>query len=250
MSVSLALIPVALTLRLVMGKKNFDKWVESMQERVPTDFKNELELVRTVRKAGYDAEKWGGSIKTHIDGESLFFFWELIDGKWTAVFGKNDPKHKIERFMSDLNKTAKRQVFGINPIQEKTPSMSRKLQEKVEAPPIFPTNFRDGELLFKSLKEFGVQPVRQGPDIVCKVENSYLTFRQSGDSPFHVEVRNAPDLRKVFEQLSDIDEDYKRCLQSMVYEKLKGRIQDKNMAIESEEVLEDNSIVLTINIRS
>ncbi|AZK45382.1 hypothetical protein [Paenibacillus lentus] len=252
MSVSLAMIPVALTLRLVMGKQNFDRWVESMEVKEPSTFQNELELVRTVRKAGYDAEKWGGSYKTHIDGEDLYFFWELDDGKWTAVFGKSDSKVKIKQFMADINQAAGRQIFEqLQGQGQSGTGIMTSATEIVEPVVTFPTNFRDGELLFRTLKEFGVNPVRAGHAITCRVEDSLLLFRQSQshDSPFYVEVRNAPDLRKVYQYLSDVDEDYKRCLQAMVYEKLKERVEDKNMTIESEEVLEDNSIVLTINIR-
>ena len=56
-------------------------------------------------------------------------------------------------------------------------------------------------------------------------------------------------MRKIFEYLTHLDDDYKRCLQSIVYEKLKERVAERNMTIESEEILEDNSIVLTINVR-
>lgn len=248
MSVSLAMIPVALTLRLVMGKENFEKWIESMQERVPTTFESELELMRTVRKAGFDAEKYGGSIKTHIEGEKLFFFWELVEGKWMAVFAKSDSKVRIEQFMAEINRAAGRHIMGQSHVQNELLGLNRATMGINRAPSIFPTNFRDGNLLFKTLKEFGVNPIYQNSIISCHLEQSTLIFRQFQDSPFSVEVQNAPDLHKVFEYLSDVDDDYKRCLQSMVYERLKERVSERNMEIENEEVLEDNSIVLTINI--
>lgn len=247
MSVSLALIPIALTLRLVMGKNNYTNWVESMEVKEPSNFDSEMELVRTVRKAGYDAEKWGGSIKTHIDGEKLFFFWEHIDGKWTAVFGASDPKPRIRLFMDEINRSAGRDVFA----QYQIRGQAQNETQVTKPPAVFPTNFRDGELLFKTLKEFGVNPVREGAGLNCRVENSTLVFRRSQEgSPYTVEIHNAPDLHKIYQYLSDVDEDYKRCLQSMVYERLKDRVAEKNMTIEEEEVLEDNSIVLTINIGS
>jgi hypothetical protein len=88
MSVCIALLPVALAMRVVMGKKNFENWVNAQQIKVPSNFTTELELTRTVKKAGYDAIKFGSSIKTHIDGEKSFMFWELNDGKWIAIFAK------------------------------------------------------------------------------------------------------------------------------------------------------------------
>ncbi|REK74202.1 hypothetical protein DX130_16790 [Paenibacillus paeoniae] len=232
------MVPAALTLRMVMGKQTFDNWVTSMQVTVPTSFSNEHEIIRTVRKAGYDTEKLAGSIITDLDFGRSHFFWEHINGQWTAVFSKSDSKQKIEVFINDLNKAVGRQIIDRGTLSEtRNNSLSA-----------FPTNFRDGELLFKTLKELGINPTRRGSEIVCKVEQSHLTFRQSGDHPFQVEIHNAPDLRKVFEYLSDIDADYRRCLQEAVYKKLKARTAEQNIAIESEEVLEDNSIVLTLNI--
>ena len=248
MSVSLALVPVALALRIVMGKNNFNNWAESMQVKLPTSFVNKLELSRTVLRAGYDCEKWGGLNKTHIDGENLMCFWELIDGKWTAVLPKSGSKALIRKFIADINRAAGRMV--IEQSQERKLDMNRiETEAETVHSPTFPTNFRDGELLFKTLKEFGVNPVRQGDSFACKVEDSMLIFHQTQDAPFHVEIQNAPDLGRIFEYLSDLDDDYKRCLQSIVYEKLKERAAEKNLIIESEEVLEDNSIVLTLNIR-
>lgn len=241
MSVSLSMVPAALTLRMVMGKQNFDNWVTSMQVTVPTSFKSEQELVRTVLLAGYDTEKLAGNIITDMGVGSFHFFWEHINGKWTAVFRKSDSKRKIEKFIVDVNKVARRQIIDRSVLSETGSNTATSL-------PAFPTNFRDGELLFKTLKEFGINPIRHGSEIVCKVEQTHLTFRQSGDRPFQVEIRNAPDLRKVFEYLSDVDADYKRCLQEAVYRKLKVRTAEQNITIESEEVLEDNSIVLTLNI--
>ncbi|MGG4145497.1 hypothetical protein ABEW34_20590 [Paenibacillus algorifonticola] len=245
MSVSLALIPVALTLRVVMGKKNFENFANSMQVKEPTNFRNELELVRTVRKAGYDAEKWLGIIKTHIDGDKQFITWEHVDGKWQAIFTKLDSREMIESFMHSINYGAGRNVFDSTAVGYS----ARPIQLAPAAQlPSYPTNFRDGELLFRTLKEFGVNPLRQDDAIICKVERSVLTFRQFDDHPFQVEIQNPPDLKTIYEYLSDVDEDYKRCLQDMVYQKLIKRAAEKKMSVESEQVLEDNSIVITLNV--
>lgn len=245
MSVSLALIPVALTLRIVMGKKNFENFANSMKVKEPTNFQNELEIVRTVRKAGYDAEKWLGVIKTHIAGEKQFMTWEHEAGKWTAIFSKLDSTEMVKSFMQSINDAAGRHVFDSTAV-----GISARFVKQLASapPPSYPTNFRDGELLFRTLKEFGVNPLRQGGAIICKVEQSVLTFRQFDDHPFFVEIQNAPDLKKIYEYLSDVDEDYKRCVQDLVYQKLMQRAAEKQMTVESEQVLEDNSIVITLNV--
>lgn len=237
MSVCIALLPVALAMRIVMGKKNFENWVQAQQVRVPSNFTTELELTRTVKKAGYDANKFGASIKTHFDDEKSFFFWELVDGKWIAIFSKGEDQAILERFKSKIESVAGRKVFG-------------------ELPPVavsvlaqFPTNFRDGDLLMKALAEFGARPTkRTNGSVLCKIENTALVFTQIGDSPYMVEVKNGPSLEQVYEYMADIDDDYKRCVQTAVYEKVKARAAERDMTVESEEVLADKTILMTLRV--
>nr|WP_263324561.1 hypothetical protein [Neobacillus sp. Marseille-Q6967] len=243
MSVSLALIPLALTLRVVMGKDKFGDWADSMQVKVPTNIKNESDLVQTLQKAGYDAEKMGGNFKTHLTGEKQFFFWERIDGKWHAIFAKSDSQPILQQFMSDLEQKSGRTIFTAG-----LPDPWDQMEE--EPVQIFPTNFRDGALLTRTLKEFGVNPIQgTNGDISCIVQGTQLTFRQNEDAPFTVEMKNPPNLHEIFMYISDVDDEYKRYVQALVYEKLKARAAEKNLSIENEEVLEDNSIVITLNIQ-
>ena len=237
MSVCIALLPVALAMRIVMGKENFENWVKAQQVRVPSNFTTELELTRTLKKAGYDAIKFGSSIKTHIDGESSFFFWELVDDKWVAIFAKNQDQAALDRFKSMLESVADRRVFGDIPLIA------------VPVPAQFPTNFHDGDLLMKALIEFGAKPIKQNNGSVrCKIENTELMFTQVGNSPYMVEVENSPNLERVYQYMADIDDDYKRCVQTAVYEKVKARATEHDMLIESEEVLPDKTILITLRV--
>lgn len=241
MSVSLALIPVALALRVAMGKEGFENWIRSQEVRIPTNFKHEVDLIVTVRKAGYDAEKWAGLIKTHIRGERNFFFWELEDGVWTAVFAKSDSQQMVSRFMDDLESRSGRNIFGSD---ENTQGYFGTQSQ------VFPTNFRDGQVLMKTLGEYGLHPeTTSDGEIVCRVGASTLRFRPAEEGPYSVKIENAPDLRQMFQVLSNLDEDYRRGVQASTYEKLMNRIDEKNLAVESEEVLEDNSIVITLNVQ-
>jgi hypothetical protein len=247
MSVSIALLPIALAMRIVMGKKNFENFVESYQVRVPTNFGSELDLCQAVKKAGYDAIKFGSSIKTHLQGEQMFFFWELVDGKWQAIFAKGHQQAILNIFMADVERAVGYKVFGVTSL----PEVFSEVNLPVTTLPQYPTNFRDGALLMEALTEFGAKPVRNNDgQIICQIDNSKMVFTQTADEPYRVEVTNAPALEEVYHYLSDIDEDYKRCVQTAVYEKLKSRAQEKNMTIESEEVMEDNSIVLTLNVQN
>lgn len=240
MSFSLALVPVALALRVVMGRDNFQRWVQEMHVKVPTTFADEFDLLRSVRQAGYDAEVWGGVRKTRVDDHGHVMMWELVDGAWVAVFSRADGEEFMRRTMHDLESKTGRRIFTVQADGAGPTEPARQS---------FPTNFRDGTLLMQTLREYGVNPARQ-PDgeIVCTLGSSTVRFRPAADGPYSVEVDNTPDLPAIFQQLSTLDDDYKRCVQAMVYEKLKEKIEGSTLMLEGEEVLDDNSIVLTLTV--
>lgn len=254
MSVSLALIPVVLILRVAMGKEKFGDWVESSQIKMPTSFKNEAELVQIVKMAGYDAKKLGNLIKTHINGEKQFLFWEKINGTWTAIFSKYDSQEVIRTFISDLeNKAGKKLIYNSS---EEINNVIEKPRVVSEIPPLpkviketFPTNFVDKTLLLKTLKGYGVFfKELSNEDIQCNVENYILTFHKEGEINYEVEVKGAVSLSSAYQHLTLIDEEYKQNVQEYTYEKVVKKLEENNMYIDKEEVLEDNSILLTINI--
>jgi hypothetical protein len=85
--------------------------------------------------------------------------------------------------------------------------------------------------------------------IACGFGRAKLLFQPVPGSTFSVQVENFPE-RETYESLSLMDEEYRRCVQTNTYEKLLKRAKEKNMTIESEEVMEDNSIVITLLINN
>lgn len=242
MSVSLVLMPVALALRVVMGKERFESWVDSLQIKIPTSFRDEKDLLLTVRKAGYDAEKWGGSYKTHIRKEELWFFWERINGTWTAIFGKSDPRDDIKAFISDLESKAGRRVF--------------RWDEEAQKPVViqtytYPTNFRDPALLRKALVEYGlILNYDNSSRMECNINGMSLTFSQEGEQPFLLEIKNSTDMRHVHSILDDLNDSYSHNVQALTYERLKSRVAHYGLLIENEEVADDNSLIITLSMQS
>ncbi|KYZ76188.1 hypothetical protein AXX12_07020 [Anaerosporomusa subterranea] len=242
MSVCLLMLPVALAMRVVMGQENFEQWVNSMQVTFPTNFKDETDLVRTIKRAGYDAEKWGSTIKTHINAEKAFFFWELRDHCWSAVFSKYDSKENIQWFIQDLEAKSNRRIFHMEGQTDKI---------KVEPTPKYPTNFCNGQLLRKTLNEYGATiKTDLGSSFKALIGEMSLQFSQQGEAPFTVEIETTSTMSSTFAYLSLLDEDYKRNVQEATYERVKQKLAERNLCIENEEVLEDNSIVLTVVIES
>lgn len=248
MSVSLVLLPVALAMYVVMGKENMDKWIDSMQTKIQTQFASKDELVACVRKAGFDANDFGGMVKTHLKGESLFFFWQLIEGKWVAVFGKNDPQPEIKHLIREVEAAAGKPVFvweesnvsGLGPAKRRVRVMDKKL---------FPTNFRDKELLLRVLAEYSLNPtVDSAGTITCTGSGIKFVFTQQNDQPFVVEVLKAPSLNAIYDSIAVLDAGYAKTVQADAVRNVKNSLQERGLTLENEEILQDNTVVLTVQI--
>lgn len=243
MSVTLTLIPLVLVLRAAIGSKNLDDWIESSQIKVPTNIRDENELIVLVKKAGYDVIKEGKLLKTHFNGRSDFFFLEKVNGVLTATFSKNDSIEVIKEFINVVEETAQRKIFNYN-IENLT-----EKDEKIFREESFPTNFVDEKLLIKTLSDYGINTqVAENGIIQCNVENTTLIFYKENSINYEVKIIGNSQIRGVYEQLKVIDEEYKKNVQSYTYNKVVEKLKQTNMDIQSEEVMEDNSLLLTINI--
>jgi hypothetical protein len=261
MSVSIALLPVALVMRLVMGKEGFENFVKSQEHRVKTDFSSEAELSHAVKKSGHDVIRFGNKLlKTHLRGETDFFFWEMVDGRWEAIFSIHDDPEMLRQFMVRVELAAGRGVFRRGTQEQRRivgeveqaagRGVSHQDTARAAAPMRFPTNFTDAKLLLEALRDFGANPAQTNAgDIICRVGKSELRFTQRDGQAFSVEISDAPDLEQIYQHLADIDEDYKRCVQTAVYEKVKARAESQGLILEGEEVLEDRTILMTLQIR-
>jgi len=209
--------------------------------RMATNFKDEQDLLQTVKSAGHDAEPWGEMYKTHIDKE-LWFFWEKHEGKWQANFSKSDDMEKIKLFFRNLQHKANRQILYVEP-------QATKIAPKVEG--TLPTIYTDKELLEETLLKYGAQKklYRKDRTLICELSGFTLEFRQKEPGvPYELSFTGQKDAREVYDAVRQMDEGYKSALQERTYLNVRKRLEEKKMMVESEEIMEDNSIVLTVSI--
>lgn len=249
MSISILLVPLAIpaipiimAMRLVMGKKGFQKMIDSMQIKIPTSLDTKAELERVLLGAGYDLKPWAGGFKTHLGRSSQFFTWELDGGRWVAVFPKDISQKDVGDFIRILEAKSNRGIFsGVEPDGTNDVAVGSEYM---------PTNFRDEKLLLKTLEDSGVPVVRDPAGVItCSVGRSVLRFVRAPGEPYQVEVKNNVARHELLQQLMLLDEDYCRCVQADVYANIKAKAFEKHMTVESEEVLEDNSILMTLTIQ-
>ena len=114
----------------------------------------------------------------------------------------------------------------------------------------FETAFTDKNILVKTLEEHGVKNIQEdfSERISGKIDNFSLVFtKNEGGKPYTLRI-SCLETDSAEEKLGDISSEYALNVQEEAYLSIIEKLKNNNMEIESEEVTEDNTIVLTVNI--
>lgn len=112
------------------------------------------------------------------------------------------------------------------------------------------TIFNSASILEKTLREHDLPVARISEDhIVCKcsgVELHYL--RSAAGEPFSLELRGVRDPDALVAELTCFEKEYRENVQTYTYEKLMRSLIKHRMTVAEETVLEDNSILITLDV--
>ncbi len=112
----------------------------------------------------------------------------------------------------------------------------------------FNTTIMDKEVLLKTLREHGVvNIVEDENNITCDCEAFHLFFAKNGENPYTIRISYNNDY-KLDELVENIGNEYTSNAQEISYNKIKERLEEQNLEIEEEEIFDDNTIVLTVNL--
>ena len=112
----------------------------------------------------------------------------------------------------------------------------------------FNTAIMDKDVLLKTLEEHGATDIMESQgDISCECEAFHLDFYKKINEPYTVRISYKSE-QGINELLEDLGNEYSTNAQEVSYNKIMERIQAQNLMIENEEVYDDDTIVLTINL--
>lgn len=162
----------------------------------------------------------------------------LVAGGFTAL-----ATHLTENSAEFNNYTEDRSLVGAYEDEIKFVSEQQFVEQQFETP------FIDKEILMKTLEEHGLNSIKDlENEISGKIDNYTLTFKkQAEDKPYILIVKSLSEKSNV-EKLNDISSEYAMNLQEESYLSIVKNLKANNMEIEEEEVMEDNTIVLTVNL--
>lgn len=126
------------------------------------------------------------------------------------------------------------------------------IKAELEPIPALDTIFVDYDLLIETLQAHmgcveGINAISEN-EVVVQTECGPLRyFRQNNTQAFKLELSEITDPDRLIAQLKSFEEEYGRNVQTYTYNHIKENLSG-NMKIESEEVLDDDSLLLTIDI--
>lgn len=110
------------------------------------------------------------------------------------------------------------------------------------------TKFADSSLLLKTLVEQGVRAEkRDDGSIQAQFENGTITYYKGENEKYYMNISDVNDIECLAKNIETLEKDYGRNVQSFTYEKVISNIPD-NMELHKEEILSDNSILITLNV--
>lgn len=204
--------------------------------RIQTNIKPE-ELKIFLKASNY--LYYEGNSQTPLKNSEATLNWILKDGFYVAEFsGSNNSAiiKEAEILFRKMNIAAGRDLRLIN--------------EQSTIVYTYTTNYTDKEMLLNTLTEHGASEIFQdNGEISCKLFGMEMIYhRQNSSDAYTLDITQVSDKGECQDMINDLNEEYGLNIQEMTYNKIKERLDKENMRLESESVLEDNSIVLTIEV--
>ena len=114
----------------------------------------------------------------------------------------------------------------------------------------FETPFMDKDILLKTLSEHGIENLKENEygQIKGNCGNYELTFEKNAlNSPYNVVIRYF-DNYNIDKEMNSLNSEYAINVQEQSYNHIMEKLKDNNMTVEDEEIQEDNTIVITVNL--
>lgn len=139
-------------------------------------------------------------------------------------------------------------IFNLETTEENC-TEDRVITEKHFIEKTFDTPFMDKSILMKTLEEHGVKNIFEWETgLSGEVDNYKLTFEKTAeDKPYNLRI-SCLENANAEEKVGDLSGEYALNVQEDAYLHIIDKLKENNMQIEEEEVMEDNTIVLTVNI--
>lgn len=141
-------------------------------------------------------------------------------------------------------------AVGITLTATSSALLSQQKNTPVEQLPVLETAFTDANLLHKTLTQHGLQvrSTHENELTVSSPSGVLRYFRQDNTQPFQLQISHVSNMRELLDSVDELENEYGRNVQTFTYSKVMTSLYEHGMTVDQEEVLEDDSILLTLNV--
>lgn len=226
--------------RRKMGAKKFDEWMRSQEIRKYTNFEDETELKKYIKKAGYDFSETYTMlyryVKTHITKEYPIY-WIYEKNKLVASVSADVDKRILAKFINDIEHVVGRPCFFDSISETKTPIYN------------FPTIYTNKEILKQALNNLKIFAIEERGKLSFDIPNCLIELKSSKNGAYEFKATGYADLKEIHKCFAKIETEYEHVVQTNICNNIKSKVaKSSSMKLENEEILEDNSVLLTISI--
>lgn len=111
------------------------------------------------------------------------------------------------------------------------------------------TKMKDEAILQETLKNYGSELEQENEEVTSTIGGTQITFHKSDTGTYQAYFHEDIALKDAEQFLDNIHEEYIRIVQQKTYEKLIERASNEGLMFESEETNENESIVLTFEVK-
>jgi len=204
--------------------------------KIQTNIKQEelRALLHAANYLYYEAES-----QTPLKNSNATLNWILKDGYYYAEFtGTNNAAitKEAQIIFRKLNRAAGRDIRLINDLSTTIYTYN--------------TNYTDKNILLNTLLEHGAEEISEiGDEVSCKLFGMEMIYYKKDDtSGYTLDITQVSNKSECEDLINDLNEEYGLNVQEITYNKIKERLEQENLQLESETVMDDNSIVLTIEV--
>src|SRR5699024_2588712 len=105
------------------------------------------------------------------------------------------------------------------------------------------------QLLQETLQNYGSETEIENDEVSSQVGDTEITFIKAANGTYQAYFHESVALRDAEEFMDNIYEEYTRIVQRKTYDKLIERAGNEGLVFESEETNEEDSIVLTFQVK-
>lgn len=129
-------------------------------------------------------------------------------------------------------------------------AVSTRKQGREESPRGFrlETRMKDEELLRTALERYGCKNVVKDESVDAAWGETRMLFERDERGVFHAVFTKDISAENATSFLTELDAEYALLVQENVYRNLISRANEKGLIVESDEILEDNSVVITLRV--